>query len=43
MFANVDNNSTIAREEIFGPVLSVIPAENEANSGRDRQRHDLMG
>ena len=32
MFANVDNNSTIAREEIFGPVLSVIPAENEANA-----------
>jgi hypothetical protein len=32
VFANVDNNSTIAREEIFGPVLSVIPAENEANA-----------
>ena len=29
MFANVDNRSTIAREEIFGPVLSVIPAESE--------------
>jgi betaine-aldehyde dehydrogenase len=29
VFANVDNGSTIAREEIFGPVLSVIPAENE--------------
>src|SRR5262249_39145106 len=29
---NVDNSSTIAQEEIFGPVLSVIPAadENEA-------------
>jgi len=25
----VDNHSTIARNEIFGPVLSVIPAENE--------------
>ena len=25
----MDNHSTIAREEIFGPVLSVIPAENE--------------
>ena len=29
MFANVDNHSTIAQEEIFGPVLSVIPVENE--------------
>ncbi|WP_298692803.1 aldehyde dehydrogenase [uncultured Sphingomonas sp.] len=29
IFANVDNNSTIAREEIFGPVLSVIPARDE--------------
>lgn len=25
LFADVDNRSTIAREEIFGPVLSVIP------------------
>jgi aldehyde dehydrogenase (NAD+) len=29
VFANVDNASTIAQEEIFGPVLSVIPADNE--------------
>ena len=29
VFANVDNGSTIAREEIFGPVLSVIPADSE--------------
>src|SRR5262245_49104709 len=29
VFANVDNHSTIAREEIFGPVLSVIPADSE--------------
>ncbi|MBV1687892.1 aldehyde dehydrogenase [Novosphingobium sp. G106] len=29
VFGNVDNNSTIAREEIFGPVLSVIPAMSE--------------
>jgi acyl-CoA reductase-like NAD-dependent aldehyde dehydrogenase len=29
VFGNVDNNHTIAREEIFGPVLSVIPAANE--------------
>ena len=29
VFGNVDNSSTIAREEIFGPVLSVIPASSE--------------
>lgn len=32
VFGNVDNNSTIAREEIFGPVLGVIPADNEAHA-----------
>lgn len=32
VFANVDNRSTIAREEIFGPVLSVIPAESEEDA-----------
>ena len=29
LFAGVDNSWTIAQEEIFGPVLSVIPVENE--------------
>src|SRR6202522_1922122 len=29
VFGNVDNSSTIAKEEIFGPVLSVIPADDE--------------
>ena len=29
VFGNVDNHSTIAREEIFGPVLSVIAADSE--------------
>ena len=29
VFGNVDNSATIAQEEIFGPVLSVIPAEDE--------------
>jgi acyl-CoA reductase-like NAD-dependent aldehyde dehydrogenase len=29
VFGNVDNHSTIARNEIFGPVLSVIPADSE--------------
>jgi aldehyde dehydrogenase (NAD+) len=32
VFGNVDNRSTIAREEIFGPVLSVIPADNETHA-----------
>ena len=32
VFGNVDNSSTIARDEIFGPVLSVIPADNEAQA-----------
>jgi len=32
VFANVDNRSTIAREAIFGPVLSVIPVDNEADA-----------
>jgi len=34
LFANVDNRSTIAREEIFGPVVCVIPAEDEADAIR---------
>ena len=29
MFADVSNDMTIAREEIFGPVLSIIPFETE--------------
>jgi acyl-CoA reductase-like NAD-dependent aldehyde dehydrogenase len=32
VFGNVDNSSTIAQEEIFGPVLSVIPAEDERHA-----------
>jgi aldehyde dehydrogenase (NAD+) len=32
VFGNVDNRSTIAREEIFGPVLSVIPADREEHA-----------
>ena len=34
VFGNVDNSATIAREEIFGPVLSVIPAEDERDAVR---------
>jgi acyl-CoA reductase-like NAD-dependent aldehyde dehydrogenase len=29
LFANVDNKSRIAQEEIFGPVLSLIPVDDE--------------
>jgi aldehyde dehydrogenase (NAD+) len=34
VFGNVDNTSVIAQEEIFGPVLSVIPADDEADAVR---------
>jgi aldehyde dehydrogenase (NAD+) len=32
VFGNVDRSATIAQEEIFGPVLSVIPAQNEQDA-----------
>jgi aldehyde dehydrogenase (NAD+) len=34
VFGNVDNASTIGREEIFGPVLAVIPAADEQDAVR---------
>lgn len=34
VFADVDNNATIAREEIFGPVLAVIPYDDEDDAVR---------
>ena len=34
VFANVRNDMTIAREEIFGPVLSIIPYEDEDDAVR---------
>jgi len=34
VFGDVDNSSTIAREEIFGPVLSVIAADDERDAVR---------
>jgi acyl-CoA reductase-like NAD-dependent aldehyde dehydrogenase len=34
LFANVDNGMTIAREEIFGPVLSLIPYDGEDDAIR---------
>lgn len=34
VFSDVDNSMRIAREEIFGPVLAVIPYEDEADALR---------
>ncbi|EPD63606.1 hypothetical protein HMPREF1211_02733 [Streptomyces sp. HGB0020] len=34
MFADVDNAQVIAREEIFGPVLAVIPYTDEDDAVR---------
>ncbi|MGZ4552902.1 MAG: aldehyde dehydrogenase family protein, partial [Mycobacteriaceae bacterium] len=34
IFADVDNRSTLAQEEIFGPVLSVVTFEDEAEAVR---------
>jgi acyl-CoA reductase-like NAD-dependent aldehyde dehydrogenase len=34
VFSKVDNHFTIAQEEIFGPVLSVIPAQDEKDAIR---------
>ncbi|RIV80069.1 aldehyde dehydrogenase [Aurantiacibacter xanthus] len=34
LFANVDNQSRIAQEEIFGPVLCLIPAKDEEDAIR---------
>ncbi|MGE0044726.1 MAG: aldehyde dehydrogenase family protein [Hyphomonadaceae bacterium] len=34
VFANVTNDMTIAREEIFGPVLSILPYEDEEDAIR---------
>ena len=34
VFANVSNDMTIAQEEIFGPVLSIIPYEDEDDAVR---------
>ncbi|MGH3517288.1 MAG: aldehyde dehydrogenase family protein [Haloechinothrix sp.] len=34
IFADVDNSATIAQEEIFGPVLSVVPFDDEEEAVR---------
>lgn len=40
LFANVDNTSKIAQEEIFGPVLCLIPAEDEEDAIRIANESD---
>lgn len=40
LFANVDNMSRIAQEEIFGPVLCLIPAEDEEDAIRIANQSD---
>jgi acyl-CoA reductase-like NAD-dependent aldehyde dehydrogenase len=45
LFADVDNGMRIAREEIFGPVLSVIPYRDDADAVRiaDDSEYGLSG
>ena len=45
VFANVNNNMTIAREEIFGPVLSILPYkdDDEAVSIANDTEYGLSG
>ncbi len=39
VFADVTNDMTIAREEIFGPVLCILGYDDRRPGRRDRQRH----
>ncbi len=41
VFSNVDNKMKIAQEEIFGPVLVVIPYDGDSQRHRHRQRLQL--
>ena len=45
IFDNIDNSSRIAQEEIFGPVLCVIPFDTEADAVRiaNETRYGLAG
>ncbi|WP_409179807.1 aldehyde dehydrogenase family protein [Amycolatopsis sp. VS8301801F10] len=45
VFADVDPDSTIAQEEIFGPVLSIIPFDDEEDALRiaNNSRYGLHG
>ena len=39
VFANVTNDMTIAKEEIFGPVVSILGYDSVDEAVDDRQRH----
>ena len=41
VLAQVDNSMTVAQEEIFGPVVTVIPFEDEKDAVADRERRAL--
>ena len=41
VFANVTNDMTIAREEIFGPVLSILPYDSEDEAVPHGERHGV--
>ena len=41
VFANVTNSMRIAREEIFGPVISIIPFDTTEEVLSSRQRHGI--
>ena len=41
VFSEVTPEMTIAREEIFGPVLAIQPYDGRGRRGADRQRHRL--
>src|SRR5690606_33439787 len=45
LFADVDPDSTLAQEEIFGPVLCAIPFEDDADAVRiaNRSSYGLSG
>ena len=43
VFAGVHNDMTIAREEIFGPVISVIPFDERRRSLAPRERYASTG
>ena len=45
IFANVDNKMTVAQEEIFGPVLSIIPydSQEEAVAIANDSQYGLAG
>jgi acyl-CoA reductase-like NAD-dependent aldehyde dehydrogenase len=45
LFADVDNTMTIAQEEIFGPVLAVIPYDDEVDAIRiaNESKYGLAG